>query len=126
MKRIPYTQKTLKLLKDQGWECGIVERWIPGANIRRDLFNIIDIIACLDDRLVGVQSTSWGQRGPHLRKIHSEHGAATEMWLKTGAELWLVSWKKVKQGPKRFRYEPHIDLIELSGSAFRRATSPEQ
>lgn len=119
LKRVPYTQKTLKLLKDQGWECGIVERWIPGANIRRDLFNIIDILAMLGDRLVGVQSTSWAQRTPHLNKIMVEHGNATRAWLATGNELWLISWKKqpMKKGSKRFRYEPHIDIIDAKTSA---------
>lgn len=115
MARVPYTQKTLKLLKDQGWECAIVERWIPGANIRRDLFNIIDILAILGDRLVGVQSTSYGQRTPHLNKIYNEHGSSTRSWLGTGNELWLISWKKqpIKKGSKRFRYEPCIDVIDL-------------
>ena len=115
IKRVPYTQKTLGLLKEMGFECGIVERWIPGANIRRDLFNIIDIVAMLDDLLIGVQSTSWQQRQPHLDKIYCEHQKHAKAWCNTGNELWLISWKKqpIKKGSKRFRYEPWIDIIEF-------------
>lgn len=72
----------------------------------------------LGDRLVGIQSTSWQQRTPHLIKIYNEHGNSTRSWLATGNELWLISWKKrpIKKGSKRFRYEPHIDIIEAKTS----------
>lgn len=114
-KRVPYTSKTLELLRDQGWMCEKVEQWIPGANIRRDLFGIIDIIAIDRGQVLGIQSTSWDARKPHLEKIYRERLEQTKAWLDSGAHLWLITWQKVKikRGGKAFRYEPHVDIIDL-------------
>jgi len=35
----------MEALREKGFHCGVVERWIPGANIRRDLFGFIDVLA---------------------------------------------------------------------------------
>ena len=110
-----YTQRTLNLLRDQGFKVGVVERWIPGANIRKDLFGIIDIIAISSNKIIGIQSTSYKQRKPHLDTIYGSCLDSTKSWLDGGGELWLISWKKipVKPGSKRFKYESVIDVIEL-------------
>ncbi len=53
------TQRTLKWLRDQGYLCGIVERFLAYAGThgkRQDLFSIIDIIAIKPGVTVGVQS----------------------------------------------------------------------
>ena len=39
------TARSLKALRDAGWHAEVVERWIPGANIRKDLFGFADILA---------------------------------------------------------------------------------
>lgn len=39
------TQRSLKVLRDDGYICEVVERWLPGINCRRDLFNMADILA---------------------------------------------------------------------------------
>ena len=57
-KRVSYTAKTLALLRKEGYEPGIVERWNPYARVRQDLFTIIDIVALDDGQTLGVQTTS--------------------------------------------------------------------
>lgn len=106
-----YTERTLALLRAGGWECQVVEKWQAFAKKRIDLFGIIDIVAVCPGKILGVQSTSYGQRKKHMDKIMAE--ARTKKWLDAGGLLWLVSWKKrkIKRGGKAFRYEPVIDRI---------------
>jgi hypothetical protein len=108
-KRFPYTQKTMRLLEEQGYKVGIVERVIPRVFIRKDLFGIVDLIAIRPGEIVGVQSTSWNQRLDHLQTLRSS--ANTVPWLESGAKLLLVSWKKRRAGT-RHRYEPVTEWIE--------------
>jgi hypothetical protein len=116
-KRIPYTQLTLKWLRREGFMCEVVERWVTfGPNpkaggppgIRRDLFNIIDIIAIKPGCILGVQSTSCGARDAHIHKIQIEKAANLTAWLESGAGLWLVSWEKPEH-----RWLPIVDKFGL-------------
>jgi hypothetical protein len=43
------TELSLRHLRERGYDCDVVERWIPGANIRRDMIGIIDIVAWKPD-----------------------------------------------------------------------------
>ena len=63
------TQRSLIHLREQGYLCEVVERWIPGANVRRDLFTFIDIIALRDAETVGVQVTTTSNMAARVRKI---------------------------------------------------------
>jgi len=85
------TQRTLKYLKEQGYTCGMVEKWNPHVKIRQDLFGIIDIIAMQRGILIGVQSCAGSGHAAHRNKIYaSPH---YEIW-RTCAPLWLISWTK--------------------------------
>lgn len=112
-KRVPYTQRSLKLLRDMGFDCGIVERYIFATKIRIDLFGIIDLIAIRDGRIVGVQTTSWAGRRKHLETLASSN--KSDLWLRAGAELWLICWKKekIKRGGKAFRYAGVVEYLTL-------------
>lgn len=99
-KHPPYTQMTLKWLKKNGYECGIVEKWNQFSRRRIDLFNIIDIVAMKEGELVGVQSTSQGGKSSHYTTIIEE--PRSRLWLSTGSKLLLLTWTKVlkKRGGK--------------------------
>jgi len=104
------TSRTLEFLRDEGYECGIVERFNPYAGkfgVRQDLFGIIDIIAIKEDSMLGVQSC--GQAfSEHDKKILASEN--TELWLKSGAKLMLIGWRKVKKkrGGKQMVWKPRI------------------
>jgi hypothetical protein len=53
------TQLSLAWLKKEGYLAEVVEKWIPGANIRKDLWGWCDIVAIRDGETVAVQCTSW-------------------------------------------------------------------
>src|SRR5271167_4627948 len=45
MAKISPTQRSLKLLRERGWTCQVVERWNQWAKVRQDLFGCLDILA---------------------------------------------------------------------------------
>ncbi len=129
------TSRTLAALRNLGLHPWMVERWIPGARIREDLFNIIDIIALdhggpakITDEagrtikgrfkggVIGVQSC--GQSfSAHWRKLTIEKAEMSRLWLETnGCSLQLWGWRrlKVKRGGKAMKWTPRVKEITLS------------
>lgn len=82
-------------MRERGFYAEVVERWIPGANIRRDLFGFIDIL-CLSDtgELVGVQSTSASNLAARITKI--AESPLVGRVRKAGIRIVAHGWKKVK------------------------------
>lgn len=86
------TQLTLRALRRDGWTAQVVETWVPGANVRRDLFTFIDVLALRGSETLGVQATTDSNVSARVRKIaESEHVAAVREagW---GLEVW--GWRK--------------------------------
>ena len=90
------TSRTLKKLRDDGYVAEVVEKWIPGANIRRDLFNFIDVVGIRGAETIGVQCTSRGHVNDRCKKIaDAEHvGAVRE----AGWRIEVHGWSKNKSG----------------------------
>lgn len=111
------TQRTLRELKRQGRVCAIVEKWIPHARVRKDMFGIIDVIALDPQRgVVGVQSTGQDFAGHH-RKLTEQKAQECVDWLQTpGTVLELWGWRKVKKtrGGKQMIWAPRIREYTLA------------
>ena len=94
----------------------VVEKWIPRARIRKDLFGIIDIIALEPGRgIVGVQSTGTDFAN-HNTKLTVEMAENSIAWLEAGGHLELWGWRKVKmkRGGARMIYEPRVKVYTLA------------
>ena len=111
------TQRTIKLMKEQGRKCGIVEKFnahVGKFGIRQDLFGFIDII-CIDpeDGIIAVQSFGQDYSG-HVKKMTEERNEAVYEWLKH-APVELIGWRKVKlkRGGKAMRWMPRIADISI-------------
>lgn len=92
MKTTP-TQRTLKLMRKRGYHVEVVERWIPGANIRRDFAGVIDVLCLGDGEIVGVQATSRSNVAARVRKIRdAEHTPALR---RAGIRILVHGWAKV-------------------------------
>ncbi len=88
------TQLTLNLLRKEGWTADVTERWIPGANIRRDLYGFVDVLAVRGSETLAVQTTSAANVAARIRKIaDSPHIAAVR---EAGWAVHVHGWKKVK------------------------------
>lgn len=90
------TQRTLKHLRDAGYLAEVVERWIPGANIRRDLFGFVDVLAIRDGEVLGVQATSRDNVASRVSKI-AEHPNVGQV-RKAGIRLEVHGWGKMASG----------------------------
>lgn len=73
-----------------------VERWIPGANIRKDLFGFADLLAIRDQTVLAVQVTSRSNLAARIRKI----GDSPLLGLvrKAGISIAAHGWGKDKAG----------------------------
>lgn len=94
------TQRTMEYLRDRGHIVQVVEKWVsvasmPGGGIRRDLFNGIDVVALIDNRIVGIQCGATSGHSAHKKKLLAE--PRMQMWLQAGGRLLICSW--AKQGP---------------------------
>ena len=107
------TQRTLAALRKMGLIVGNVERWIPRAMVRQDLFGWIDLVALDPEqkKICAVQSTGQDWTG-HVRKICEEKKDMARLWLECGgiAELW--AWRKVKR-KGRLVYAPRRGVVRM-------------
>ncbi len=110
-----YMQRSLKYLKELGYHCGVVERFIYQARINIDLFNIIDVISLTERGVLGVQVCGY-DFAEHKSKIMHEEAENTVKWLSTpNTELLLIGWRKlkVKRGGRAMVWKPRIADITL-------------
>ncbi len=101
------TALTMRYLRRAGYLPDIVERWIPGANIRKDLFGIGDLLAVtVNEPPLLVQCTSLTNVSARIAKARQCPGLA--IWLMTGSRFQVIGWAKV-------RGEWHSKIVELKG-----------
>jgi hypothetical protein len=86
------TQLSLKKLREDGWLAEVVERWIPGANIRKDLWGWVDIVALKDGETLAVQTTSYSNMSARAKKI-AESETVSEV-RKANWSIQVHGWHK--------------------------------
>ena len=106
---------TLRELRRRGAIADVVERWMPGARRRRDLFGFADIIAIVDGRIVAVQAYRSGVR-EHVERITSDPSCrrAALAWLRAGGQIQLWWWRQLRRGA-RVVWRPRIHRILIRG-----------
>ena len=93
------TQRSLADLRARGMLAQVVERWVPRAKKRVDLFGFIDIVALGDlSGVIGIQVTTTSHLADRLRKIQGECQAAAMRWIGSGNHILLHGWSK--KGPR--------------------------
>jgi hypothetical protein len=93
------TQRSLKVLRERGYTCAIVEHWNPHRGIRQDLFGFLDILCLRDNETLGVQTTTTGVAS-RIRKITDSPllpvvraagwGVHVHGWRKNSAGKWVL------------------------------------
>jgi hypothetical protein len=88
------TARSLAWLRRAGYLAAVVERWIPRAGLRSDLWHFADVLACHPrDRLfLLVQATSADHLAHRLRKARARPELA--LWLKAGGRFEVWGWFK--------------------------------
>lgn len=100
MKTSP-TQRTLKLLRSEGWLCAVVERWNQYAKVRQDLWGFVDILAIKGDIMLAVQTTTGDNVAARFEKLRKLE--AVSLWLQSPNRLIEVhGWRKIgKRGERK-------------------------
>jgi len=114
-----HTERTIALLQEAGMQCDVVERWIPGAGVRRDFLGCIDIIAFNHATTLGVQSCG-EDFAQHALKMLDEPRLGH--WLEAPKRhAVLVGWRRLaayrKDGTRaaRDRWAPRVQYFARSG-----------
>jgi hypothetical protein len=87
------TQRSLATLRGAYELVDVVERWIPGANIRKDFCGIGDLIA-IGPGVAVIQTTSDSNVSARVHKI-AESDALPAL-QRAGVKVFVHGWKKVK------------------------------
>lgn len=91
------TQRSLKLLRDEGWLVQIVEKYNQFARVRQDLFGFADLLCLKADTIMAVQTTSGSNVSARLEKIRQCQAAT--LWLECPTRKIVVhGWSK--KGPR--------------------------
>lgn len=96
MAKLSPTQLSLKLMRERGYLCQVVEHWNPFAKIRQDLFGFIDVLCIKEGEVVGVQCTS----RPHVSTRYNKIKDHDNIWwvLDSGIRVLIQGWAKNKSG----------------------------
>jgi hypothetical protein len=105
------TARTLQFLRSAGITCQVVEKWNPHAKVRQDLFGCIDIIALINEKIVGIQVTSDSNHAARARKASEE----PRVWEWVGAGGWFVVWSWGKKGERGKRKTWTMRLTNMHG-----------
>lgn len=106
-------QRTLAMLREQGYRCEVTERWNSFARIRQDLFQFVDVLA-IAPRMIAVQTTSGGNVSKRLAKIVALPSARD--WVQAGHRIVIHGW--AKRGPKGKRKRWTCREVEVTVEDF--------
>lgn len=101
------TQRSLAHCRMMEMTAQVVEHWNPWSRTRKDLFGVIDIVACRpatglnDGQILGIQACAGGSMSARMKKSLAE--PKLRAWLLAGGEFEVWGWKKllVARGKKK-------------------------
>ena len=87
-------QLTLKEMRKRGYRAEVTERWIPGANIRKDLYGFVDVLCVGLGDTIAIQSTSLPNISTRCRKITEDCSEQLRDIRDSGWTVLVHGWKK--------------------------------
>lgn len=94
------TQRSLKLMRERGYTCAIVEHWNSFRKIRSDMFGFVDIECIRANETVYVQTTSGSNVSERIHKIAGIQAAHVILESPT-RRIVVHGWRKVGDRGKR-------------------------
>ena len=86
------TQRTLAYLRQQGAQAAIVEHWNSFVGRKFDLFGWIDVLAVVDGKFIGIQTTTQSNAAARVDKARGNK--ALVAWLEADGILVVHCWAK--------------------------------
>lgn len=85
------------MLRKEGLEVCVVERWLPRISIRKDALGFGDLLACdpVKRRVVLIQVITAGNLAARIKKAKALSSLAA--WVRVGGEAEFHGWRR---GPK--------------------------
>lgn len=121
MARSKNVNRSITYIVNKGGIAQSVEKYIPQARKRIDLFNFIDVIAAVpDDGIIGIQICAHGELNAHWEKIlHDEKiKNKAKLWLESFGIIELHGWRKLKNKLKSGKfgkgYHWEVEIIEIT------------
>lgn len=90
MGKVTPTQRSLKLMRERGYFCWIVEYWHAFARQRKDLWGFADVLCLGDNEIIAVQTTSMSNVSARVKKI-AEHENVGFV-RKAGVRILVHGW----------------------------------
>jgi len=90
------TQRSLAVLRERYPLVQVVERYIPQARKRIDLYGIADILCVSESEVVAVQTTSASNVAARVSKI--TESPALPILRKAGVRILVHGWRKNAKG----------------------------
>jgi hypothetical protein len=87
------TQRSLKIMRDQGYYAEVVERFNSFTKRRNDFAGFIDILCLGSGEIVGVQTTSYSNMSARVKKIKESENF--DVVIKAGIKIIVHGWRKV-------------------------------
>ena len=87
------TQLTLRELRNNGYLAEVVEKWVMGAGVRKDLFGFIDVLAIKGQEIVVVQATSYANVPARVQKMTNHENLPRVR--ESGMKIVIWGWRKV-------------------------------
>lgn len=103
------TQRSLKMLRDDGYFVAVVEKWNPHVRIRQDLFGFADLIAFKDNDVLLVQTTSGSNVAARISKINENPIAL--LWKTENRKIVVHGWRKTGERGKRKTWQARIEQL---------------
>ena len=104
------TQRSLEHLRREGYSLvQVVEKWIPQARRRVDLFGIIDVVGIHEEipGILGVQATSISNFSSRVHK--AQESTSLPLWIANGNRFEVWGWgKKGPRGKKRKTWQVKV------------------
>jgi hypothetical protein len=102
------TARSLGLLRRDGWQVAVVEKWVPRLEVRSDLWHFGDVLAVhpKEHRFLIVQATTLENISSRLTKARSRPELAN--WLIAGGAFEVHGWKLVEG-----KWRVKIVVVEL-------------
>lgn len=82
--------RSLQLLRAEGFQAEIVERFNTWSSTRHDLFNVFDVLAVGNGRTVAVQATTSGHVADRRKKLQASPVVA--LALAAGWQIEIHGW----------------------------------
>lgn len=108
------SSRSLKHLREKGWQVAMVEKWNPYARIRQDVWGFADAVGCITELADGECKNDWPQpriafsqfslfqftSTPNMAAREAKIRASKEAayWCKCGGKIYLLGW--AKRGPR--------------------------